>query len=290
MTPSRVVIKLGGASLQDEAVLSVFSEAVRQYRRFGFEVIIIHGGGPAINAELVRLGMTWNFLQGQRVTTPEMMKVVERVLVDQVNSGLVEVLKGHGLAAQGLSGAEGKILFCTPVSEELGLVGLIREVSIQGIEEVLSRSDSPIPVIAPLGVGAHDERYNINADWAASRLAVELKAKYLIFLTDQCGILNGEGKTIRTISVPQLKDLIESEVVTQGMLTKTRTILSALENGVEAVRVMNGLETLKGLWSDSIGTWCLPAAPCLPTEDRSTTGDGLQNGEGLIHEGQRTYV
>ena len=265
MTPSRIVIKLGGASLQDEAVLSVFAGAIRQYRRFGFEVIVVHGGGPAINAELTRLGIIWSFLHGQRVTTPEMMKVVEKVLVDQVNSSLVDVLKSHGLAVQGLSGADGRILFCTPISEELGLVGLIREVSVQKIEEVLSRPDSPIPVVAPIGVGVQDERYNINADWAASRLAVELKAKYLIFLTDQSGILNGEGKTIRTISVPHLKELVENGVVTQGMLTKTRTILSALENGVNAVRVMNGLETLNGLWSDSIGTWCLPADVCLPS-------------------------
>lgn len=266
MTPSRVVIKLGGASLQDEAVLSVFAEALKQYRRFGFEVIVVHGGGPAINAELTRLGMTWSFLQGQRVTTPEMMTVVEKVLVDDVNSRLVDFLRSQGLCAQGLSGADGKTFICSAVSDELGMVGLIKEVQGQGIEEILACSDSPIPVLAPLGVGDHDERYNINADWAASRLAVALRAKYLVFLTDQCGILNGEGKMLQKISVPEMKRLIEDKVVTQGMLTKTRTILSALENGVTAVRVMNGLESLKGLWSDSIGTWCLPAGVCLPTD------------------------
>ncbi len=163
----------------------------------------------------------------------------------------------------------------------LGLVGLIKQVNGRAIGKILKETDSPIPVVAPLGVGSLGEKYNINADWAASRLAVELKAKYLVFLTDQSGILNRDREIIPKISISELNHLIEDGVVTQGMLTKTKTILAALESGVTAVRVMNGLETLKGLWSDPIGTWCLPGGVWLPSGERLPSDSDVPYGSGV---------
>lgn len=258
MNSSRVLIKLGGASLQDESVLATLSEALKQFRKYGYQVILVHGGGPAINAELTRRGIQWSFVQGQRVTTPEMMGVIEDVLCGQVNTKLVRHLEEEGIPAVGLSGAQNKTLLCEAASQELGQVGAIQAVMTAWIERVLTRPGNPVPVIAPIGVGNAGEAYNINADWAASHLASALNAEYLIFLTDQSGILNLQKQLIERLSHKQLQDLVDQEIVTGGMLTKTRALQFALKHGVKAVRVMNTKDTIKGLWSDEIGTWCVP--------------------------------
>ncbi|MEZ0392762.1 MAG: acetylglutamate kinase [Pseudobdellovibrionaceae bacterium] len=258
MKSSRILIKLGGASLQDETVLTTLTEALIQLRKYNYQVILVHGGGPAINAELTRRGITWNFLQGQRITTPEMMGVIESVLCGDVNRKLVRHLSSHGVPAVGLSGADGQTLLCKAASQELGQVGAIQEVMTQWIEGILKTEGSPVPVIAPIGVGAEGEAYNINADWAASHLASALKAEYLIFLTDQSGILNLQKNLIEKLTEDQLQTLVNQEVVTGGMLTKTRALQFALKHGVKAVRVMNTKDSVKGVWSDQVGTWCVP--------------------------------
>ena len=254
MKPSKVVIKLGGASLQDEAVLNTFTSALKEYRKYGYQVVVVHGGGPAINQELTKKHIQWNFYQGQRITTPEMIGVIEDVLHNKVNKQLVDHLNLEGVPAIGISGAEDNLLFCTQTSEKLGLVGSIETVNTKEIEKTM---ESGVPVISTIGVGKKGEKYNINADWAASRIAQALKAKYLIFLTDQKGILNERTELIPELSISGLYTLIEDEIVQGGMLTKTKTILSALETGVKAVRVMNGKDCVKGLWSNHVGTWCL---------------------------------
>ena len=262
MKPSRVVIKLGGASLQDESVLATFTTALKEYRKYGYQVIVVHGGGPFINQELTKRNIQWNFHQGQRITTPEMIGVIEEVLHGKVNSQLVEHLKNEGIPAFGVSGAENNTLFCSQASAQLGLVGNIEHVNTERIENAMLDS---VPVISTIGVGQKGEKYNINADWAASRIASALGAKYLIFLTDQKGILNEGMDLIPELSVSGLHTLIEEEIVQGGMLTKTKTILSALENGVKAVRVMNGKDCAKGLWSNHVGTWCFGESAPEPT-------------------------
>lgn len=253
MNPSRVVIKLGGASLQDPQVIDIFAQALIDYKKYGYEVIVVHGGGPAINEELTRRQIKWNFHQGLRVTTPEMIDVIEEVLQDKVNSSVVKSLAVYGIEAQGLGGYRDLILLCRQASPELGLVGNVLQVNTEKIVGLLPKA---IPVISTIGYGEHGEKYNINADWAASQIASALKAKYLIFLTDQFGILDHTKRLLPTTSISGLHSLITEEVVTGGMLTKTQSIISAIDNGVEAVRVMNGKDSRRGLWSDQIGTWC----------------------------------
>lgn len=254
MKPSKVVIKLGGASLQDETVLKTFTDALKEYRKYGYQVIVVHGGGPAINQELTKQHIQWNFYQGQRITTPEMIGVIEDVLHNKVNKQLVDHLNQEGVPSVGMSGASGQTLFCTQASKKLGLVGNIETVNTEAIEAAM---EIHVPIISTIGVGQSGEKYNINADWAASRIAQALKAKYLIFLTDQIGILSERMELIPELSISGLHTLIEEEVVQDGMLTKTKTILSALDGGVKAVRVMNGKDCVKGLWSNHVGTWCL---------------------------------
>lgn len=258
MRSSRVVIKLGGAALRDESVLDVVTEALRQYRKYEYQVILVHGGGPAINAELTRRGIGWSFVRGQRVTTPDMMDVIESTLCGNINRKLVRHFGARGLSAVGFSGADGQLLMCHQAAEELGCVGEVETVNGKWLEGLLKLPSSILPVIAPVGVGANGESFNVNADWAASRLAVALKAKYLIFLTDQKGIWDADGKVMPKIPGRVLRGLVDDEVVRDGMLTKTMSVLSALDGGVSAVRIMDARSSIDGLWSNQVGTWCVP--------------------------------
>lgn len=260
MKTEKILIKVGGASLQDETVISQVAEAVKQYRKYGYEVVLVHGGGPAINQELVRKGISWTFVDGQRVTTIEMMDTIEMVLNGLVNGKIVRALNALGIPAMGLSGGDGQTLLCTQAAKELGLVGLIQEVNtglIEGIMNIGKRHlDKPVPVVAPLGVSSDGQPFNINADWSASRLAQALKVKQLLFFTDQTGILDSEGRVISEIREEQLQKLVDDRVVTGGMLTKVLTILDALRGGIDVVRVLNSKDALKGLWTDEVGTQC----------------------------------
>lgn len=256
MKTNRVLIKLGGSSLQETNIMSDIAETVRQYRLYGYEVILVHGGGPSINQELTRRGIQWSFVRGQRVTTPEMMDAIQSVLWGRLNGELVGSMKQVGVSAAGISGVQDRILFCQQASEELGLVGAIQHVDITPIEHVLKQPGSPVPIVTPLGFGSDGEIYNINADWAASQLAIALKVSQLVFLTDQSGILNAQTNLIREISSDGLQKLIDTEVVTGGMYTKVKTVLNALTQGVSHVRILNTKDSLRGLWSDHIGTQC----------------------------------
>ncbi len=268
MKSSRVLIKLGGASLQEEEVYSEVTQALKQYLQYQYQVAVVHGGGPAINAELTRRGISWSFIEGQRVTTPEMMDVIEMVLSGSINRKLVRYMNSHGLPAVGFSGVDRQTLLCQKASAELGLVGEVQAVAAQWLNFFVKSEQLTIPVIAPVGCGVGGESYNINADWAASSLAIGLEVDYLIFLTDQAGILDSHGSLLTELSAENLRHLISSHVVTGGMATKVRAILHALDNGVGAVRVLNSRSAVHGLWSDRIGTWCLPTGSwCLPTKE-----------------------
>lgn len=256
----KILIKVGGASLQDQTVIGEISQVVNQYRKFGYQVVLVHGGGPAINQELIRKGISWTFVDGQRVTTLEMMDTIEMVLNGLVNGKIVRGLNSIGVPAVGLSGGDGQTLLCTQAAEELGMVGLIQSVNthlIEGIMNIGKRHLSkPVPVVAPLGVGIDGQAFNINADWSASRLAQALNVKQLIFFTDQAGILDANKNPIHEIRQYELEKLIQDKVVTGGMLTKVLTILDALKGGVPVVRVMNSKQALQGLWTDEVGTLC----------------------------------
>lgn len=255
MNTKRVVIKLGGSSLQDPSTLRHVIETIRGYRKYEYSVVLVHGGGPVINEELTKRGISWNFINGQRQTTEQMISVIEEVLVHRINRQLVEDLNNSRIPAVGFSGAEGEILFCEQANPELGLVGKITRVNTTWIERLLSAAGAVVPIIAPIGIGINGEKYNINADWAASKIASALKVDKLIFLTDQLGVLGADGNLITKASPTDLHHLVESKVVTGGMYTKVLTAMEALNCGVSQVRVMSGKDSEKGLWSDGIGTF-----------------------------------
>lgn len=242
-----VLIKLGGAALEDLELIGQICDDLVLIRSVGISVIIVHGGGPAINQELTRRGITWEFVEGQRVTTPEMMDVIEMVLCGSVNRRIVRQLNQLGVPAIGISGSDESLLLCDQADERLNRVGSVRKVNSGTIDTILNSGErGAIPVIAPVGVGTDGKAFNINADWAAVKIAEAMNIQKMIFLTDQDGILgpseNGKDngrKLISQLDAGELENLIESEVVTGGMLAKTRTILHALKSGVKDVHVLN---------------------------------------------------
>lgn len=242
---ARIVVKFGGSVLQDDLLLQTICEDMAKIRQAGIELVVVHGGGPAINEELNRRGIQWSFVEGLRVTTPEMMNVIEMVLCGQVNKRIVRALHRTGVRANGFSGADAATLLCKQADDRLGLVGLIESVDTQLIEASLRLSSdlegrrTGIPVIAPVGVGCDGLAYNVNADWAAARVASTLGVGKMIFLTDQDGVLDADKKLMPELSSRQLDALVSSGVVKDGMLAKVRTILHALENGVTNVSVLN---------------------------------------------------
>ena len=256
MQASRVLIKLGGAALDTDITLEVVTEAIRRYRQQGSKVILVHGGGPAINNELRKRGIQWTFVGGQRVTTPAMIDVIESTLCGSVNRRLVRHFGTQGLPVVGLSGSDRRTLLCKEASPELGLVGKIEQVNSEWIDGILSMSQSPIPVIAPIGVGIHGECFNINADWAATHLAVALGVDQLVFLTDQPGVLDEEGELIRQLDKQGMLNMIDCKVVSGGMLTKTLAVLHALDNGVRRVRVLKAVDSHKAVTNSELGTQC----------------------------------
>lgn len=253
----KILIKIGGAALEDLALVRSICEGLTLIRAVGVKPVLVHGGGPAINRELTAHGLTWEFIEGQRVTTPEMMDVIEMVLCGHVNKRIARALNQQNVRAVGVSGIDGQTLFCKQQSPKLGQVGSIEKVNTGLIESIIEES---IPVVAPIGIGKNGKAYNINADWAAARLAQGLGVKKMLFLTDQDGILDAEKKVISELDAGELEGLIENGTVSGGMLAKVRTIIHALRNGVTDVHVLNARHPhaiIEELFTDKgIGTAC----------------------------------
>lgn len=259
-----ILIKLGGAALQDSNLVASICSDLTLIQAVGVSVVLVHGGGPSINQELTQKGIQWEFIDGQRVTTPDMMDVIETVLCGSVNRRIVRALNRSGVRAIGLSGPDGATLLCKKANQKLQQVGTIDRVDTSYINAILNtRNESgqtAIPVIAPVGLGANGEAYNINADWAASRVSQAMKIKKVLFLTDQDGILDSKGKLIEELDAGELESLIETGVVKGGMLAKAQTILHALKNGVSDVHILNARRPhglIEELFTDrGVGTVC----------------------------------
>ena len=234
------VVKLGGASLQNSQTLTALSRFISSLKDFGEQVVVVLGGGPAINEALRANGIQWQFIHGQRQTTPEMMSIIDRVLSVEVNTSICEALRSFGHSVQGISGATERVLLCQQKNAELMQVGEILKVNAGP----LTACFPSIPVISPIGFDREDNKFNINADWAAAQISIALDAQSLIFLTDQSGLLDNEKKLVPRIQSSGIRKMIDQGVITDGMLTKVNTMMAALAGGVRNVRVLSALDSL----------------------------------------------
>lgn len=262
MSQAKLLIKLGGAALVDSATLAQVIEALPQLQtRYG-QIYLVHGGGPLINKNLTNAGLTWEFIEGQRVTTPEMMSIISSTLATEVNSQLVNQLRAAGIPAVGVAGFEDQTLLCVQLKPELCRVGVVHSVNAAKLRAL---AEDSIPVISPIGIDQNGLQYNINADWAAAQVAAHMQVDRLIFLTDQIGVLDSFGRLVPELNENGLTQLALDGVVSGGMLAKVRAVQMALENGVTRVDIIKGTQIISAI-EDCPGTLITKRIPSHSTE------------------------
>ena len=250
---SIVVLKMGGAALKDKKCIQEISSSVVYLKSKGYQVVIVHGGGPMINHKLIEKGIQWNFHEGQRITTYPMIECIEEAFLE-VNQMIMSDLFRVGVNPVAYPGFKNNLLLCEQLSVELGQVGVVTEVNAYSIHQYLNLGLTP--VIAPMGVGLHGEKYNINADWAAAKIAHAVCAKHLMYCTDQIGILDSDGLPYDNLTSDQIQILIDKEGVTGGMLVKAQTILFSLKNQVKHVFVLHANDLMNLVMNEKCGTNC----------------------------------
>jgi acetylglutamate kinase len=243
-----IVVKYGGNAMTDPALKEGFARDVVLLKVVGMNPVIVHGGGPQIDELLKRVGKKGEFIQGMRVTDAETMDVVEMVLGGQVNKDIVNLINRHGGKAVGLTGKDGGFIRARKLkvrgaagSDELVDIGQVGEVeSIDPAIVNLLHTKDFIPVIAPVGVGAKGESYNINADLVAGKVAEILKAEKLIVLTNTPGVLDKSGKLLTGLTARKVDELFADGTIHGGMLPKIASALDAVKNGVNACHIIDG--------------------------------------------------
>lgn len=233
-----VVIKLGGNAMSSDAAMDSFARDVVLMRQCGVNPVIVHGGGPMINAMLGKLNIETEFVNGKRVSTPETVEVVEMVLSGKVNKNIVQAINMQGGKAVGLSGKDGNLITCVKAEGDLGMVGDPTHVNA-GVITSLTEGGF-IPVIAPIGAGKNGETFNINGDTAAGAIAGGLNADRLLLLTDVEGVKDADGDVLTNMTAEQVESLTQEGVIAGGMIPKTQTALDAINQGVRAVVIMDG--------------------------------------------------
>ena len=238
-----IVIKYGGHAMTDEALKQAFAEDVVLLKAVGINPVVVHGGGPQIDRMLSDLQIPSEFRRGLRVTDAATMRVVEMVLAGQINGEIVTLVNQVGGRAVGISGKDGNLIVARRVAPpgadgDLGQVGEIVGIDPELVASLEQRDF--IPVIAPVGASTEGESLNINADTAAGRLAEALRAEKLLLLTDVTGVKDADGKLIATLTASEAGKLVESGVVTAGMIPKIECALQALHGGVQKVHVIDG--------------------------------------------------
>ena len=233
-----IVIKLGGHAMTDLTAMKSFARDIVLMKQCNVNPIIIHGGGPMINATLAKLNIISSFHEGKRITTEEIMEVVEMVLSGKVNKSIVSALNEQGGKAVGLSGKDSSLIYCEQDTPELGCVGKIMEINPEVLNSFID-SDF-IPVVAPIGYGNNSKTYNINGDTVAGALASSLSADRLLLLTDVEGVKSSEGNLIPQLDPMRARKLIKDGVISEGMIPKVNTSLDAIENGVRASVIIDG--------------------------------------------------
>ncbi|NQY40287.1 MAG: acetylglutamate kinase [Henriciella sp.] len=250
-----IVIKFGGHAMVDEALSDAFARDVVLLKHLGANPVVVHGGGPQIAKLLERLGIQSEFRDGLRVTDDATMEAVEMVLSGPINKSIVRAINAAGGKAVGLSGSDGDLMRVTKATRtkrddsseiekvvDLGYVGEPDKIDISVLKALMQSEKAIIPVIAPVGVGEDDRRYNVNADTAAGAVAAALQAKRLLLLTDVAGVLDKQGSLMREIRRDQVDGLMQDGTISGGMIPKLETAAKAVNMGVGGAVILDGRE------------------------------------------------
>ena len=246
-----VVVKYGGHAMGDPELAKDFARDIVLLKQAGVNPVVVHGGGPQIGSLLERLNIKSEFKGGLRVTDRETVDVVEMVLAGSVNKEIVSAINNQGGKAVGICGKDANLMRAKRLSrrvrdagsniEQVMDLGFVGEPGLvePHIIDVIIHSDL-IPVVAPIGVGPEGETLNINADTFAAAIAVAMKAKRLLLLTDVDGVLDKKGELIRSMTTAEAQGLIEDGTITAGMIPKIESCMDVIAEGVEAVVIING--------------------------------------------------
>jgi acetylglutamate kinase len=249
----KLVIKIGGAALDDKELVSRFARTVPDLVREGHKLVIVHGGGAALTRTLKQLGCETTFINGLRVTDSQTRDVAIMVLAGQLNKQLVAAIGEAGEPALGICGGDLRLVLAAKKKQpDLGYVGDVCSVDAQWIERLWSAG--VVPVISSLALGFDGEYYNVNADQMASACAVACGANALIYLTDVAGVKDAEGAVMRWLDVGAIGAMVQQATVTGGMLPKLQACMSALKKGVNRVRILpaSAAEVLPGFFTHPI--------------------------------------
>lgn len=249
----KLVIKIGGAALDDKELVGMFARTVPSLCQAGHKVVIVHGGGAALTRTLKQLGCESSFINGLRVTDSQTRDVAIMVLAGQLNKQLVAAIGDAGQPAIGICGGDLRLVLASRKKQpDLGYVGEVCTVDSQWIERLWNAG--VVPVISSLALGFDGEYYNVNADQMASACAVACGADALVYLTDVPGVKDAEGSVIRWLDVGAIAAMVEEATVSGGMLPKLEACTIALKKGVTRVRILPAAraEVLPGFFTHPI--------------------------------------
>jgi acetylglutamate kinase len=246
-----VVVKYGGHAMGQEQLAEQFGADIAILKQVGINPVVVHGGGPQINAMLKRLAIQSTFVDGLRVTDAAMVEVVEMVLAGTVNKYVAGLINRAGALAVGICGKDGGLIRARKLTRtkrdpgsrietvlDLGFVGEPERVDVRVIHALTGAG--LIPVIAPVGVGEDGQTYNINADTVAGAIAGALSATRLLMLTDVPGVLDGEQRLIPELTVTEVEQGIESGIITGGMIPKVENCVDAVRRGAKGAVILDG--------------------------------------------------
>lgn len=236
----KLLVKLGGTLLESDESRSSLARQLTGLQAAGNRLVVVHGGGKRLSRYLAGLDHKSEFRGGLRVTPPEIMDAVLRVLAGSVNRQLVAELQGAGARAVGLTGIDAGIVQASQLAPELGLVGKVERVDPELLDTLTDRGF--LPAVACIAGGADGAIFNVNADQMAAACAAGLAADQVVFLTDVGGVLDERGKTIPRLSASKAGSLIAEGVAKGGMEAKLRAAVSALAGGIGRVSIVNGHE------------------------------------------------
>ena len=246
-----IVIKYGGHAMGDDAVARAFARDIVLLEQTAINPVVVHGGGPQIEAMLKKAGVQSQFAGGLRVTDKATLEIVEMVLAGSINKQIVGYINAAGGKAIGLCGKDGNMVIAKKATRkvvdpdsniekvvDLGFVGEPEKVNTAVLDTILGKE--LIPVLAPVCAGADGSSFNVNADTFAGAIAGALKAKRFLLLTDVPGVLDKNKKLIEKLSAAEVRSLIADGTISGGMIPKVETCLYALDQGVEGVVILDG--------------------------------------------------
>ena len=242
-TGKTVVIKYGGAAMVDEKLRADVMSDILLLKIIGVNPVIVHGGGKAITDAMMRVGLPFEFVNGQRVTSDEAMDLVRIVLAGKVNQELVDAMNAHGKLAVGICGGDAGTIIAKQADPALGRVGTVVRINTALINDLVQADY--IPVIASVGVGAEPGEgfFNVNADLVAGHVAAAIGAHKVVFLTDVDGLyvdFSDKSSLVSNMTLPEAKQLLEDGAVSSGMIPKLSSCVRALEAGVHRAHILNG--------------------------------------------------